>query len=373
MRADDSSEGGEIRNATGSESSRSVCAFLSLDRQHVKCEEIGEETIRMEQVNTSGNTEEEEEEEKEEEEKNKVEAEIESREDEKEDEGSECSSSLREFLFLERLCEEYEDLEEIKSRIEQENASEKAVPKKVEEEIESREDEGEGEGSEYSSSLREFLIHERLCEEDVEAEKKVEEEEIASREDEDDECSSSLREFLMLERLCEEYEEAKERRRKRREEEELEMGFKKFRADQLSTIEEEEEEEQEEEEEEEGSSVREIGEECEHPDDFHREEGKDAASGDGNHIQGEKLMSFEEFCGETFAVSSTFLEDLMEESRISQRRLEQAHEEFGKSLRLFPPYNEVVGKLAKECKGNEEGDTLSKQKRLRLKRPCKAR
>ncbi|VDO16600.1 unnamed protein product [Rodentolepis nana] len=158
----------------------------------------------------------------------------------------------------------------------------------------------------------------------------MEEENITSREDEDEdsECSSSLREFLMLERLCEEYEEAKQRR-ERRDQGNLERPLKRFRGGQLSTIEEEEEEEEEEDEEEEDSSVREIGEEYELPGDCHREEGRDVGSGDGIHIQGEKLMSLEEFCGETFAISPTFIEDIMVESRILQRRLEQAHEEFG--------------------------------------------
>ncbi|VDO16446.1 unnamed protein product [Rodentolepis nana] len=137
--------------------------------------------------------------------------------------------------------------------------------------------------------------------------------EIERREDTDSECFSSLREFLMLERLCEE--------------------------------------------------------ECEHPNGYHKE-GKDVASGDGDHIQGKKSMSFEEFCGEAFAISPTFIEDIMEEGKISQR-LEQAHEEFGKSLRLFPCYNEMVDKLEKERKGIGQGDTLSKQKRLRRKGPCK--
>nr|CDS30794.2 expressed protein [Hymenolepis microstoma] len=379
MNRDDPIEEGEIRDITE----------ISLKSQCEKSEVIGEKTSRMEQVNTCGNPEEEEEKKKEK--KKKVEAEIEGREDEDGDEDSECSSSLREFLMLERLCEEYEELEQIKSRIEQENASEKAVQKavqkKVEEEIESRVDESEN--SECSSSLTRFLMMtlERLCEKDVGVEKKnrmeeknrsveaeerkVENEEIASGEDDDSECSSSLREFLMLERLCEEYEETKQRRRERREQEKLETRFKKFREDQLSTIEEEDDEQEEEED----SSVKEVGEECEHPDTFHREEGKDAAaSGDADHIQGEKLMSFEEFCGETFAVSPTFLEDLMEESRISQRRLEQAHEEFGKSLRLILLImNEMVGKLEKGCKGNEVGDTISKQKRLRLIGPLKAK
>ncbi|VDO07174.1 unnamed protein product [Rodentolepis nana] len=254
-----------------------------------------------------------------------VEAKIESREDT--DTDSESSSSLREFLMLERLCEEYEDLEEIESRIEQENASEKAeqkaMQKKVEDEVESREYEHEYE---------------------------------------DSECSSSLREILMLERLCEEYEEAEQRRRERRDQEKLERQFKRFRGDQLSTIEEEEEEED--------SSVREIGGEGEHPDDLHRE-GKEVASGDGDHTQGEKLMSLEEFCGETFAISPTFIEDIIEECRISQSRLEQALEEFEKSLRLFTRYNEMVGKLEKEQKGSAQGDTLYKQKPLRRKGTCK--
>ncbi|VDO04502.1 unnamed protein product [Rodentolepis nana] len=237
-------------------------------------DEIGEVTNRMQQKTTNENPVEEKE----------VEAEIECREDT----DSECSSSLREFLMLEKLCEEYEDLEQIKNRIEEENVSEKAIEKTVEEtEIESRGDE-----------------------------------------DEDSECSSSLREFLMLERLCEEFEEAEERMRKRREQEKLEIGFK-FRGGQLSTIEEEDEEEEED------SWMREIGEKYEHSEHFRKEEGKGTASGEGDHIHGEKLMSFEEFCGENFAVSPTFVEDMMEESRISQRRLEQAHEEFGKSLNFF--------------------------------------
>nr|CDS26074.2 expressed protein [Hymenolepis microstoma] len=323
--------GRENREDTGSENSHSVLEFLSRERHCEKHEEIGERTNRMEEVKTSGKAVEE-----------KVEEELESREDE--DEDNECSSSMREFLMLEKLCEECVETEEKKNRIEEENRG-------------------------------------------VEVEEEKAEEEIESRDDDDDECSSSLKEFLMLERLCEEYEEAKQRL-KRGEQERVEMGFKEFRGHQLSTIEEEDEDEEEDEEAEEeveeeeekeekkedDRRVRETGEECEHLADFHRgEEDKDAASGDSDHIQDVKLMSFEEFCGESFEVSPTFFEAIMEESRISQAELEKAHEAFGKSLSLILfTMNEVVGKLEKEWKGNEEGDTLSKQKTLRLKGLCEA-
>ncbi|VDO09804.1 unnamed protein product [Rodentolepis nana] len=149
-----------------------------------------------------------------------------------------------------RLFEEYEDLKQIKNRIELENESEKAIEKTIEKETKT---------------------------------------ERRGDEDEDSECSSRLREFLM-------------------------RG--------LGTIEEEDEEKED-------SRMREIGEEYEHPGHFRKEEGKGEASGEGDHIHRVKLMSFEEFCAENFAVSLTFVEDMMEESRISQRRLEQAHEELG--------------------------------------------
>ncbi|VDO01057.1 unnamed protein product [Rodentolepis nana] len=93
-------------------------------------EEIGQETNRMKQATMSENPAKEEE----------VEVEIESREDTGTDGDadalSECSSGLVEFPSLESLCEEYEELEQIKNRIEQENTSEKAVQKKVEDETE---------------------------------------------------------------------------------------------------------------------------------------------------------------------------------------------------------------------------------------------
>ncbi|VDO00618.1 unnamed protein product [Rodentolepis nana] len=253
------------------------------------------------------------------------------------DADSECSSTLGEFPSLESLCEEDEELEQMENSIEQKNTSEKAVQEKVEDEIEveSREYEYEYEyeDSECSSSLREFLMLERLCEEAVQAEAEAEKNrnvEAKERKMEDERG------------LCEEYKEAKQKRRERRDQEKLEREFKRFRGGQLSTIEEVEEQEEEEKEEDEDSSVREIGEECEHSDECHREVDKYVASGDGDHIKGEKLMSLEEFCGETFAISPTFIEDIMEENRISQRRLEQAHEEFEKSLRLFPRFNEVA-------------------------------
>ncbi|VDO02813.1 unnamed protein product [Rodentolepis nana] len=89
-------------------------------------QEIGEATNRMKQATMSENPVKEKE----------VEVEIESREDT--DTGtdtyahSECSSSLGEFPSLESLCKKYEELEQIKNRIEQENTSEKAVQRKVE-------------------------------------------------------------------------------------------------------------------------------------------------------------------------------------------------------------------------------------------------
>ncbi|VUZ49984.1 unnamed protein product [Hymenolepis diminuta] len=53
---------------------------------------------------------------------------------EERDRDSECSQSLREFLFLERMCEEYEEMEEKrKKRIEEKKMKAKAEPKKVEE------------------------------------------------------------------------------------------------------------------------------------------------------------------------------------------------------------------------------------------------
>ncbi|VDL60784.1 unnamed protein product [Hymenolepis diminuta] len=65
---------------------------------------------------------------------------------------------------------------------------------------------------------------------------------------------------------------------------------------------------------------------------------------------------------------------MLEESRISQRMLEKAHEELGRSLGLYPHYNEVIAKLAEEWKENEvddaEVDTLSMQEFLRLERLC---
>ncbi|VDN98940.1 unnamed protein product [Rodentolepis nana] len=109
------------------------------------------------------------------------------------DADSECSSTLGEFPSLENLCEGDEELEQIKNSIEPENTSEKAVQKKVEDEIEIERREYEYE-HEY----------------------------------EDSECSSSLREFLMLERLCEEYEEAKQRTRERRDQEKLEGNLRGF-------------------------------------------------------------------------------------------------------------------------------------------------
>ncbi|VDO15244.1 unnamed protein product [Rodentolepis nana] len=91
-------------------------------------EEIGQATNRMKQATMSENPAKEKE----------VEVEIESREDTEIDTDaiSECSSGLGEFPSLESLCEEYEELEQIKNRIEQENTSEKAVQKKVEDETE---------------------------------------------------------------------------------------------------------------------------------------------------------------------------------------------------------------------------------------------
>ncbi|VUZ39936.1 unnamed protein product [Hymenolepis diminuta] len=54
--------------------------------------------------------------------------------------------------------------------------------------------------------------------------------------------------------------------------------------------------------------------------------------------------------------------------------LEKALEELGKSLGLYPHYNEVKAKLVKEWKENEvddaEVDTLSMQEFLRLERLC---
>ncbi|KAM3182723.1 hypothetical protein ACTXT7_011750 [Hymenolepis weldensis] len=200
------------------------------------------------------------------------------------------------------------------------------------------------------------------------------------REDTESECSQSLREFLSLERMCEEYEKMEEEKRRNRiEQKKLEIRGDILQGSQLSTIEEEDEEEadEEEEEEEEGEDnrVRELGEEFERPDNF-PPEGKDATSVGDDRIKGEKLMSFEEFCGETFTVSPRFVEDIMEETRISQRMLEIAHEEFGRSLRLYPRYNEVIAKLAEESKENEvhdaEVDTLSMQEFLRLERLCAA-
>nr|CDS26107.1 hypothetical protein HmN_000644700 [Hymenolepis microstoma] len=123
------------------------------------------------------------------------------------------------------------------------------------------------------------------------------------------------------------------------------MGFEKFREDHLSTIEVVEEDED--------SSVWKIGEECEHLDDFHREEGKDVASECG--ILGEKLVFFEDFCEETFAVPPTFMEGMMEESGCCQRSLEKAHEELGESLGLYFRYCEATSKLEKEGRENEVG------------------
>ncbi|VDO04009.1 unnamed protein product [Rodentolepis nana] len=301
----------------------------------------------------------------------KVEEAVGGRENREDNTGNKNSHSVRECQALEWQCEKHEEIGERTNRMGEVETSAEAVEKKEEEEgeeeFESRKDENEDEDNECSSSLREFLMLEKLCEECVETEEKKNkknrieerkvEEEIESRDDDadDSECSSSLMEFLILERLCEEHEEAKQRKI-RREQEKIDMEFEKFREHQLSTIEEEEEEEEEEgeeleddvedEEEREGDKmVREVGEKCERLDDFHGgEESKYAASGDSHRMQqGEKLMPFEEFCGETFEVSPTFFQAILEEM------------------------NEVGGALEKEWKGNEESDGHSKQKHLLLK------
>lgn len=104
------------------------------------------------------------------------------------------------------------------------------------------------------------------------------------------------------------------------EQKKLEIPHKNFQDDRIGKIEED-------------NIVRVIGRNFEHPDDFHFE-GKNVASVDGC-IKEEKLMSSEEFGGETFAVSPTFEADMVEEGRISQRKLEKAKEEFGKSHLLI--------------------------------------